>query len=442
MSGEHLNRVLSIAFAVSGIAWMCSYIALLEPGFLIGEILWILALVSLPIGGWFASCWKESTWKSASAVGLVSSLINLMILGSLLGKDIAQQDFLFITLSILAVIFMTVILSTLGIFIKLNNFVYKFEPPSWLSFFGFTVAGITFFMIVSGGIVTGLEVGLAVPDWPNSYGHNMLLYPLTEMKNDLNMGDESLGIFYEHAHRLIGMLVGLAVLVFSWRVLVSRKGFIRLLAFAASFIVCFQGILGGLRVTEVNTFIGVLHGVLGQIFFSLLVLISVFLSSLWCKSIIKTNKITSTDVFLASGLILISVIQLILGTSYRQISSDSTFSESFYNLFLLAHVLNSFVVLLLSIYIAIRMASFKEVKQISIVGKVLLSLVLFQFLGGILALTVVLVRKTEHIPKWEVLFTSVHQSSGALFLATSLITFFVVCKFFNGSNFVFSGISK
>ncbi|MFM9168898.1 MAG: hypothetical protein ACKOTD_01915, partial [Phycisphaerales bacterium] len=50
-------------------------------------------------------------------------------------------------------------------------------------------------MIVIGGLVTGYEAGLAVPDWPNSFGHNMLLYPISEMKG---------GIFYEHAHRLFG----------------------------------------------------------------------------------------------------------------------------------------------------------------------------------------------------------------------------------------------
>ena len=39
-----------------------------------------------------------------------------------------------------------------------------------------------FILLVTGGLVTGLESGLAVPDWPNSFGHNMLLYPISEMK--------------------------------------------------------------------------------------------------------------------------------------------------------------------------------------------------------------------------------------------------------------------
>ena len=50
---------------------------------------------------------------------------------------------------------------------------------------------ITFFMLISGGVVTGLEAGLAVPDWPNSYGHNMLLYPLAEMTSDLEKEESS-----------------------------------------------------------------------------------------------------------------------------------------------------------------------------------------------------------------------------------------------------------
>jgi cytochrome c oxidase assembly protein subunit 15 len=57
--------------------------------------------------------------------------------------------------------------------------------------------------LITGGLVTGLKAGLAVPDWPTSYGHNMLLYPLAEMSG---------GKYVEHAHRLYGMLVGVTAI--------------------------------------------------------------------------------------------------------------------------------------------------------------------------------------------------------------------------------------
>ena len=66
-----------------------------------------------------------------------------------------------------------------------------------------TVAA-TFLLVVAGGLVTSNEAGLAVVDWPNSFGYNMFLYPLAKMTG---------GIYYEHAHRLYGSLVGLTTIV-------------------------------------------------------------------------------------------------------------------------------------------------------------------------------------------------------------------------------------
>src|SRR5262249_56432210 len=66
-------------------------------------------------------------------------------------------------------------------------------------------------LIVLGGLVTNTGAGLAVPDWPSTFGHNMFLFPWSQMIG---------GILYEHSHRLVGALVGLLTLVLSaalWR---------------------------------------------------------------------------------------------------------------------------------------------------------------------------------------------------------------------------------
>src|SRR4051794_13483387 len=57
----------------------------------------------------------------------------------------------------------------------------------------------TFPLIFMGGLVTSHGAGLAVPDWPNSYGYNMWLFPPSQWRG---------GIFFEHVHRLLGTLVG------------------------------------------------------------------------------------------------------------------------------------------------------------------------------------------------------------------------------------------
>ena len=63
--------------------------------------------------------------------------------------------------------------------------------------FAVATAFVTFLLLAVGGLVTSHEAGLAVVDWPNSYGTNMFLFPLSRMVG---------GIFYEHSHRLIGTL--------------------------------------------------------------------------------------------------------------------------------------------------------------------------------------------------------------------------------------------
>ena len=62
------------------------------------------------------------------------------------------------------------------------------------------VALATFILLIAGGLVTSHGVGMAVPDWPNSYGYNLFFFPISQWVG---------GIFYEHSHRLIASAVGL-----------------------------------------------------------------------------------------------------------------------------------------------------------------------------------------------------------------------------------------
>src|SRR5947208_14069634 len=67
--------------------------------------------------------------------------------------------------------------------------------------FGVAVAtcAATFLLIFMGGLVTSHQAGMSVPDWPNSYGYNMFLFPPNQWVG---------GILYEHTHRLMGTVVG------------------------------------------------------------------------------------------------------------------------------------------------------------------------------------------------------------------------------------------
>src|SRR5918996_1693124 len=105
---------------------------------------------------------------------------------------------------------------------------YIDETPRWLRRFTKFVAASTLFLIFAGAMVTSTGSGLAVPDWPNTYGWFMFSFPLSKMVG---------GIFYEHGHRLIASTVGFLILVLAFwlgrtepRRWVQRLGFIALAA--------------------------------------------------------------------------------------------------------------------------------------------------------------------------------------------------------------------
>ena len=67
------------------------------------------------------------------------------------------------------------------------------------------IALSTLFLIGIGGLVTTKGVGMAVPDWPNTFGYNMF--------RCLSIVDRSFGIFEEHAHRLVASFVGFLTMI-------------------------------------------------------------------------------------------------------------------------------------------------------------------------------------------------------------------------------------
>ena len=66
--------------------------------------------------------------------------------------------------------------------------------------FALATAAATFALVWAGGLVTSHGAGLAVPDWPNTYGYNLFFFPFSQWLG---------GIFFEHTHRLIASGVGL-----------------------------------------------------------------------------------------------------------------------------------------------------------------------------------------------------------------------------------------
>src|SRR5258705_4375922 len=84
-------------------------------------------------------------------------------------------------------------------------------PARWLNRFAWFTAVASLLLICSGGMVTSKGVGLAVPDWPTTFGYNMFLFPVSKWIG---------GIFFEHTHRLIASAVGFLTIILAiwlWR---------------------------------------------------------------------------------------------------------------------------------------------------------------------------------------------------------------------------------
>jgi len=170
----------------------------------------------------------------------------------------------------------------------------------------FTTAA-TFLLILAGGLVTGTGTGMAVPDWPTTFGYNMFLYPWSKMVG---------GVLYEHTHRLLASFVGsltLTLAVLLWAVEPRRS--VRGLGIAALVAVVFQGVLGGLRVVLAKDALAIVHGGFAHAFFALVAAIALFTSPSWRAAI---SAVRSTSAFRLRRLALYTTValyvQILLGT--------------------------------------------------------------------------------------------------------------------------------
>jgi heme a synthase len=186
----------------------------------------------------------------------------------------------------------------------------------WLHRFAFFTAIATLFLICSGGMVTSKGVGLAVPDWPTTFGYNMFLFPISKWVG---------GIFFEHVHRLIASIVGFLTIVLAiWLWRGESRRWLQNLGFAALALVILQGVIGGLRVTLLKDEIGIFHACLAQGFFGLLIVITLATSRLWQRLSAQNFPSGAAQSLARVAIVTTSVIyvQLALGATMRHEHRD------------------------------------------------------------------------------------------------------------------------
>ncbi|MDQ3116675.1 MAG: COX15/CtaA family protein [Verrucomicrobiota bacterium] len=189
------------------------------------------------------------------------------------------------------------------------------ETNPFLHRFAWFLAGATLLLICSGGMVTSKGVGLAVPDWPTTFGYNMFFFPVSQWVG---------GIFFEHTHRLLASGIGfLSIILAFWLAFSKAERWLKTLGWVSLGAVILQGILGGLRVTLLKDQIGIFHACLAQAFLGLLVVIALATSPVWGRLSRRSTPIPRRSLALLA-LVVTALIygQLALGATMRHQHRD------------------------------------------------------------------------------------------------------------------------
>lgn len=284
------------------------------------------------------------------------------------------------------------------------------RTPVALRRFSKVIAFSTLFLVFAGAMVTSTGSGLAVPDWPLSFG--MLMPPMVG------------GIFYEHGHRMIAATVGFLTLIQAfWLQLREPKPFLRRLGWIALGAVILQGALGGMTVLLLlPPAISIAHASLAEIFFCLNVSIAYF-ASRWYHDI-RTHEKGKAPTGMTTALVTLVYAQIFIGAVMRHLGAGLAipdFPLSFGRwippfdsapvMINFAHRAGGLAVLIFMIVLTVRLRRFERNHPLRIVASFLAIVVPAQILLGAYTIWSA---KQPHV-------TSLHVMNGALTLALAVV---------------------
>ncbi len=268
-----------------------------------------------------------------------------------------------------------------------------------------------FLLIIAGALVTSNDAGLAVPDWPTSFGSLYRIPPMVA------------GVKYEHGHRMIAEFIGLLTLVFAvWTQRRDSRPWMRKLGWWALFLVIFQGVLGGLTVRmQLPWYVSTFHAMVAQSFFVLTVLAVFFTANDWETS--PCHDIVEPDASVR-WLTVFSVIavywQLFFGAAFRH----NGFEFMPAGTRILPHIVGAGFATTILILTGLKiMMRHRNVPELRRYAHSLLGLLFVQLCLGVSALvTRVIWGKTATQPLPSMVWSTVaHVTVGALLLANAFI---------------------
>ena len=264
-------------------------------------------------------------------------------------------------------------------------------------------AGCIFPLIFVGAGVTTRDAGMVFPDWPTSDG--AVLNP-SGWLDDANK-------MWEHGHRLIGWTVGILAIasaVASWKISSAARS----LTLATLGMIVVQGLLGGLRVTEISRTYAMIHAIWGQLTFCVAAITALVTSASALRAV--RVPVAGAKFFQTGGVVafLAVLVQLGLGAWYRHFDSSTA---------LIAHVLWALVVFMILSWLTMwTLEQYPRLPPLGFLGKSMAVLIAAQMvLGGAAFLIGVM---GGMWPGWlATLVPSAHVAVGALMLAcTALLT--------------------
>ena len=278
----------------------------------------------------------------------------------------------------------------------------------------------TVLLLSWGGVVTSIGAGMAFPDWPTSLGSYNLINPVEGWW-------EVPAYLAEHGHRLIASLVGmLTVTLAAWTWWADPRAWMRKLAVGAVALVVVQGILGGLRVLWVSIDLAMVHACVAQLFFALLVAMTLFVTDTWRT---RGGVLPSTGTadrlrrwsYAAAGTI---YLQIVLGAMLRHPGAGMSGGYT------ALHVTGAFVVV--GIVLGVLVLAEKHFDAVPAVRRtawVLTGAMGLQFALGLASLLLTLYEPSGQGGVLAyVMLTVAHLVVGALLLGTSVVMALLVSR--------------
>lgn len=230
-------------------------------------------------------------------------------------------------------------------------------PWNWPHLVACLLVAVTAVLLSFGALVTTYEAAMAVPDWPGTYGHNMLLFPLAEWLHG------PWDLFLEHGHRLLGALVGMITLLLAglvwWR---GGTPLVRSLAVAAVLLVVLQGALGGARVLLDDKTIAKVHACTGPLFFAVAVALATLSRRADCGrngsepdgsepdgavAAATPGVVARGAAWMATALFVVAYLQLVAGAQLRHL--DAAVDPATFHGLVALHVVGAVTVLMLAL---------------------------------------------------------------------------------------------